>query len=388
MVKLGRYPASWFVLAAVVAGLSVQLERMIQERELTTRQGAPTPKLKPAGQPRPTMPSLPAPPVDSAIPRTLVRTVTVDRSRFAPIGEAKTPIVGAVLAHGAPAAAVLEESGRVTIWDVPLHKPLISFDTGLPKPIVGRTPPMWLYMPPRDMGEATGAGPVLVIGGSDGRVRRWYVASGKQPSLILWDHGDQSIVGIASMMGQMRVLSAEGSVLDLSPVPGGQSEKMPMPGGAVYDLASAHERGTAAFATAGGIYATDPMLRLNLIDSATTSHPVQVVFSPTGSHFASAWSDGEIRVYATAAQARVRTMRTKGRGPGLLAFNRDASLLAASSSARTIYVWPTTGDGAPVTIKGPRAPLRSMWFAPYDGSLVVAAQGDRYLRRLEVPARR
>jgi hypothetical protein len=396
---VARHPAVWIALAAAAIVFSVQLERMIRGHDTprdVSRSVLTRPRnVEPAGQPLAmsadsSLPPVVDPPIDSAIPRVVPRIARVDRSRFAPVGQTRTPIVSAVLAHTGTVAAVLEESGRVTLWDVDLHQRLSSFSTGLPTPIT-HAPPMAL-MPPRDL-DVTSTPPLLAIGGSDGRIREWQAATGKQTFGAVHGTGEHPIVEVVWAAGGITASVASDGSLELVAVagqPGAPSLTRPVsPGGAVHDVASSYETGGTVAATASGLYSVEgPFGFWTAIDSSDTSHPVQVIFSPRGSLLASAWSDGEIRVYDVATRARVRTLRIPHGAPGLLAFNGDASLLAASGPGRAIYVWSMTSDTQPVTLRGPRAPVRSMWFAPYDGSLVVVARGDRYLRRLEVPTTR
>ncbi len=341
--------------------------------------GTPRAGAQPAATPDSTGAKPPATPV-----------VTVDRSRFAPVGRSKTPIVAAVLAYTGSVVAVLEQSGRVTYWDVDMHQRLGSFASGV-VPTADFIPPMELT-PPIDLG-VTWSQPFLAIGARDGSVAMWRDYSGEKVftasspgglPIVDLHHIPHTpvLAGVASDGSLVRWMHVMHPDSALQP-------SQPHPGGAVYDLASHREAAGAFAAAAEGLYMVEgPMGFWKLVDSSSVGHPVRVVYSPSGLHVASAWSNGEIRIHTVATGVRARTIRSADGPPKLLAFNRDATLLAGSGSGRTIHVWSLDDDRPPVRIRSPRAPIQSMWFAPYDGSLVVAARGDRYLRRLEVPRER
>ncbi len=78
----------------------------------------------------------------------------------------------------------------------------------------------------------------------------------------------------------------------------------------------------------------------------------------------------------------------EGSPPKLLAFSAGGQMLAATDGLRVIQVWPMRQFSAPVALTAPRGPVRSLWFAPDGGSLVVSAYGDRYLRTLSLPVTR
>src|SRR5687768_4961394 len=92
-------------------------------------------------------------------------------TRYASIGPTKTPIVASVVDTSGSVAAVIEESGVITVWNVGLQKQISSFPSTFPLPIGrhGFAPPMSILHNPMYPAESA----FVAVGGSDGNVRAW-----------------------------------------------------------------------------------------------------------------------------------------------------------------------------------------------------------------------
>ncbi len=327
-------------------------------------------------------------------------------TRYAAIGPTKTPIVASVLDTSGSVAAVIEESGLVTVWNVDLHKRISSIPSGFPRAIArdGIIPPMSIQR--NTMYPAESA--FVAVGGGDGSVRVW-MAKGRW--LFTAPHGvkdpargrdtDVPIIDVEWTPGNPGVtcLSSDGVLSDWGTnyTPGhvqrfDRTERhgLPVgPDGRMHDVGVDHDGNATAFATKAGLYfeASFPYTWALVEASAQEAFPTKVLFARGRTRFAAVWSNGEVRVYARATLKRTHTLRLPGGSqPGALAFSRDGNQLAVSGAGRTIHVWPMTPRAQPRAYTIPRGPVRALWFAVTSGNLVVTVAGERYLQQVALPA--
>jgi WD40 repeat protein len=373
--RFSSRPLIWIVFAILVGVPSVQLTRMLraQRLALANPSGSPRVALVPAGAPA-------GDPADA-------------------LGPADAPIVAAAVSPAGRLVVMLDESGEVSVWDVQQRKRLSSFASKQLLPISNYQP----FRTPIAIEEPLGLGmqaALVTIGGNDGWVRVWQATTGDliltmphspkdaptdvareaplvdadislegglvsvshNGSLALWRHHqvvDSSLVWISR--------TPRGNVRDIDISPDGRSIAVAADD-ALYlvNVVPPHNRTWAPIDTFGGA-------------------PQRVRFNPGGGVLAAVWTDGEIRLYSAVSRDRLKVLRFGGSGPApLLAFSPNGQLFAATDGNRIIQVW-STGFGAPVAITAPQGRVRSMWFTADSRSIVVATQGDRYLRVLPLP---
>jgi WD40 repeat protein len=383
-------------------------------REIPRAAPATSPRVEPAGKPRSATPAprrvapplppepLPAVPVDST--RIAINPAVgapIDGSPYTPIAPASTPIVASALPSTGNVAAVLEVSGRVTLWDVDLHKEVGFFMSTLPLSSSTNDVTRMTLLPAVDQGAAV-TPPLVGIVGNDGLLHVWNGRNGVKLFTSPADVGTPKrdlvtkprvIEAVWSGMTITTTLSSDGRVANwmvAQPAESALVSRPRPPGGHVWGIDANMHQGLVAVASSRGLYVNSRAPGWIVLDSAPPTYPPmyprRVLFSADGRLVASAWSsNGEIRVYSTETGARIRTMRHGGGFPSMLAFSRDGKLLAATSIGGTIDVWSVTTDAEPVKFTAPRSPLRSMWFAPNRRSLVTAGPTERYFREWVLP---
>jgi WD40 repeat protein len=385
-------PVLWLIFAAMVAVPSAQLARLLRSQWAPRVEPTP-PSVAPTGATRPTpTDSVPAAPLDSSddVPGPF---------RYEPVGRARAPIVSAAVSPTGRLVAVLDDSGEVTVWDVRARTRIsrIASKQRLPK---HRIP----YRPPIAIEEPLGYGPqaaMVAVGGNDGLFRVWHALTGQRLLAARHSVNDASSAEMRRAPLVDAEISSEGGLVSVSsngslafwrgrePADSALIWMTRSPHGRVRDVDISPDNRAMAVASDEALYLLNPRpdLRTWTVIDTSRGSPEQVRFSPGGGVLAAAWSDGEIRVYSVVTRDRLKTMRI-GRVGGehtLLAFSPDGELLAATDGNRVIQIWPM-GYGAPAALTAPRGAVRSMWFTSDGRSIVVSARGDRYLRRLPLPA--
>jgi WD40 repeat protein len=266
---------------------------------------------------------------------------------------------------------------------------------------------------------------VVAIGGTDGIFRVWRAATGKQilaaphsaRDAQRGDKRDAPLVDVAiSAKGRFISVSRNGSLAFWGErEPGGDPTLIAMnrgPYGYVRDAAIGPTDGELAVASDRALsvsrWYNERRFWIPLSDSnggpdgdaePRGASPVSLTFSLPGSRtvgptygvVAALWSDGEIRFYNP--EGGRWGFRLPAVAPGasssarrLMAFNLPHTHFAATDGDRVVQVWRLGQDATPVTLTVPRGPIRSLWFTPDGGSVVVSIPGDRQLRRFPVPA--
>jgi WD40 repeat protein len=106
-----------------------------------------------------------------------------------------------------------------------------------------------------------------------------------------------------------------------------------------------------------------------------------VIFSPDGSHVASAGADGTVRLWETGTGRRLQTLQGHKGEVRTLAFSPDGQTLASGGSDRTVRLWQVATGREVRTLAEHAAAVQSVAFAP-DGSTVVSGMLDRPERQL------
>jgi hypothetical protein len=433
-----RDPVIWIIFAVAVSVPSIELTRLLRERDVSRAGANEPPRVEVAGQPRVTSPAPAAPlapvtpsaptapkappqpepqepvyigPVeeqDAALmeppqPPPLVDAApagTLDSSRFLPIGVTATPIMTSAILPNGNVAAVLEASGAVTVWDISMHKQLARFNSGIVLQNVARpiTPHMALVRPR----EAAEAQTLLAIGTSDGGFRVWNALTGKRMLATTHPVMDVAWTGIT----ELTTLGADGTirVWDVTqPLEFALISTPSSPGGKVRDIDFNEENEAFTVASLSGVHILRRFDREGwvAVDSVRGPYPRSVVTSPNGRYLAIGWSSDFITVYHTPVIRPVKKDGTVERGrivprmssgfsshgspPPLLVFNPDGTLLAVSHGGRRIFLHSQLAGPSPPAVHVPRGDVRSMWFTPDGRSLIVGVEGEHYLRKLTVP---
>ena len=374
-------PLVWIVFAILVGVPSVQLTRMLRAQRLGVAETpASTRVVRLEGAPTNASASDPG------------------AFRYDLVGPAKAPIVAAAVSPAGRLVALLDESGEVTVWDVQERKQLSSFASKQLLPMTSYNP----FHTPIAIEEPLGLGvqaAMVSIGGNDGWVRVWQAATGDL--MLTMPHSAKDAATDAtreaplvdadiSLEGGLVSVSRNGSlalwryhqVVDSSLVWMSRT-----PRSNVRDIDISPDGRSIAVAGDDALYLVSPhpnQRTWTAIDTLGGS-PRRVRFNPGGGILAAVWDDGEIRVYSAVTRDRLKTLRFGGSGPTpLLAFSPSGQWFAATDGGRIIQVW-ATGFGAPMALTAPGGWVRSMWFAADSKSIIVATQGDRYLRVLPLP---
>jgi WD40 repeat protein len=375
-------PLIWLSFAILVGVPSAQLTRMLRAQRLGLAETPPAPRVV----------RLEGAPMDAS-------AGDPGAFRYEAVGPAKAPIVAAAVSPAGRLVTMLDESGEVTVWDAQERKQLSSFASKQLLPMKSYHP----FHTPIAIEQPLGLGvqaALVSIGGNDGWVRVWQAATGDL--ILTMPHSakdaptdatrDAPLVDAdISLEGGLVSVSRNGSlalwryhqVVDSSLVWMSRT-----PRGNVRDIDISPDGRSIAVAADDALYLVNVVPPHNRtwapIDTFGAS-PQRVRFNPGGGVLAAVWTDGEIRLYSAVSRDRLKVLRFGGSGPApLLAFSPNGQLFAASDGNRIIQVW-STGFGAPVAVTAPHGPVRSMWFTADSRGIVVATQGDRYLRVLPLP---
>ncbi len=166
-----------------------------------------------------------------------------------------------------------------------------------------------------------------------------------------------------------------------------------------WELPVAWQDGRAAFAPRGDLLAAggrdgrvrvwDAAAGVEVAVLAGGGAPVRdLAFSPTGSHLAVGYDDGDctVRVWDVAARAVVRQLSGHGQGVYAVAWNRAGTLLATGSLDRTARLWDAA-TGACVADLAHGTPVYGVAFSA-DGRLLACACRDNLVRAWDVASRR
>jgi len=270
------------------------------------------------------------------------------------------------------------------------------------------------------------AATVVAIGGADGIFRVWRVATGKQ--ILAAPHSardaergdvrDAPLVDVSiSGKGRFISVSRNGSLAFWAErEPGGDPSLIAMtrgPYGTVRQAAIGPSDGELAVLSDRAVSVSRwynerrfwiPLGGSNRESDAEGdpprgASPVSLAFSLPGSPQASyhhgaiatLWSDGEIRFYNPEGAPwglNLPSAPAGGRGSArqLMAFNVPHTHFAATDGDRVVRVWRLQQSSAVTILTVPHGPIRSLWFTPDGGSVVVSTPGDRHLRRFPVAA--
>jgi WD40 repeat protein/serine/threonine protein kinase len=104
-----------------------------------------------------------------------------------------------------------------------------------------------------------------------------------------------------------------------------------------------------------------------------------VAFAPDGEHFATAASDGLVKIWQSNDLSEPVVLRGHMASVERVAFAPDGTRIVSGSDDSTARVWRTDGVGEPLILRGHRAAVRGVAVSP-DGTLVATASGDSTAR--------
>jgi WD40 repeat protein len=106
---------------------------------------------------------------------------------------------------------------------------------------------------------------------------------------------------------------------------------------------------------------------------------VATAFSPDGSRILTAASDGTIRLWPASGSGPAVVLKGRQENIRVATFNPSGSHVLTASADGTALVWPADGSGEPVELSGHQGEIHIASFSP-DGSSILTASADLTVR--------
>jgi WD40 repeat protein len=220
------------------------------------------------------------------------------------------------------------------------------------------------------------------VGGNDGAIRLWNVASGEQKS---FPEADGPISAIAlSPDGRGLAVAHPNLILLLNTATGKIIQKLRVPQTKI-DCLSLSDGQTLATASEDGTIQIWDLTSGQLTKTIASGGKIRALrFAPAGPTLASASEDGSVSLWDLQTGALRLQLRKHSAAVSAIAFSADGKLIATGGDDRSVIIWEIATGKARHTLKGHDLAVTSLAFSP-DASRLASGAGNASVVLWDVP---